>query len=210
MALRGGRSTPWRSRAAAVVFALALYMALAGAAVAAGRCGTHPWCNRALTPAARARLLLAAMSQSDKVGILTGQAGSDVDLPAISWTDGALGAGGLGSGASGATAMPAGTALAANFDRALATRYGNVVGAEVKHRGFDGDFGPTVNLMRTPLGGRTFEAYGEDPFLSAQTAVAWIRGFQRQGVMADAKHFPANNQEGQLGVSPICGLVGSR
>ena len=192
------------------MFALALYMAVAGAAAAAGRCGSHRWCNRALTPAARARLLLAAMSQSDKVGILTGQAGSDVDLPPISWTDGALGAGGLGSGASGATAMPAGTALAANFDRAIATGYGGVVGAEVRHRGFDGDFGPTVNLMRTPLGGRTFEAYGEDPFLAAQTAVAWIRGFQRQGVMADVKHYAANNQEGQAGVSPIFGIYGGR
>jgi beta-glucosidase len=195
-----------------VIAALAaLLIALpACAASAEGRCGSYPWCNTALSPSARAQLLLTAMSQSDKVGVLTGQAASDVGLPAIKFTDGALGAGGLGSGASGATAMPAGIALAANFNQAMAREYGSVVGAEVRHRGFDGDYGPTVNIMRTPLGGRTYEGYGEDPFLAAQTAVGWIDGFQSQGVMADVKHFAANNQEGQIGVSPLSGALGGR
>ena len=192
------------------MLSVAAVFAMPAAANAKGRCGHHPWCNTALSPTARAKLMLAVMSQSDKVGILTGQAGPDVDLPPINWTDGAVGAGGLGSGASGATAMPAATALAANFDRSMASRYGATVGVEVRHRGFDGDFGPTVNIMRTPLGGRTFEAYGEDPFLAGQTAVAWIKGFQRQGVMADVKHFAANNQEGQVGPSPIFGVYGGR
>src|SRR4029077_14042522 len=128
----------------------------------------------------------------------------------ISWTDGAVGAGGLGSGASGATAMPASIALASNFETAMAHRYGGVVGEEVRHRAFDGDFGPTVNLMRTPLGGRTFEAYGEDPYLAGRTAVGWIRRAQAQGVMADAKHYAAHNQEGYLGAPPLQGLIGGR
>jgi beta-glucosidase len=185
-------------------------IAIAPAAAAEGRCGSYPWCNTSLSPSARAQLMLATMSQSDKVAILTGQAASDVGLPAIKFTDGAVGAGGVGSGASGATAMPAGIALAANFNQAMARRYGTVVGEEVRHRGFDGDYGPTVNIMRTPLGGRTYEGYGEDPFLSAQTAVGWIDGFQSQGVMADVKHFAANNQEGQIGISPLSGAVGGR
>ncbi len=180
------------------------------AATAQGRCGAHPWCNTSLAPAQRARLLLRAMSQSDKIGVLTGQAASGVGMPAITWTDGAVGAGGAGSGTSDATAMPAAIALAANFSPAMAYRYGATVGVEVKHRGFDGDYGPTVNIMRTPLGGRTFEAYGEDPFLSAQTAVGWINGFQAQGVMADVKHYAENNQEGQYGVSPLFGAYGGR
>ncbi len=177
---------------------------------AEGRCGSHPWCNTSLSPDERATLLLGAMSQSDKIGVLTGKEESDVGMPPIKWTDGAVGAGGLGSGSNPATAMPAAIALAANFDESMASAYGTVVGQEVKYRGFDGDFGPTVNIMRTPLGGRTFEAYGEDPFLSGQTAVGWIDGFQSQGVMADVKHFAANNQEGQYGVSPIFGVYGSR
>jgi beta-glucosidase len=189
---------------------LAFVSVLSPAARAEGRCGTYSWCDTTLSPEARAGLMLAAMSHSDKVGILTGAAASDVGLPPIKWTDGAVGAGGVGSGGSGATAMPAGMALAANFDPAMASGYGAVVGAEVKHRGFDGDYGPTVNIMRTPLGGRTFEAYGEDPFLAGATAVGWIEGFQAQGVMADVKHYAANNQEGQVGASPLFGVYGGR
>jgi beta-glucosidase len=188
----------------------ALTAALAPSARAEGRCGEHPWCNTSLSPTRRADLLLAAMSEWDKIGVLTGQGASDVGMPAITWTDGALGAGGIGSGGSDATAMPAGVALAANFSQSMAYRYGAVVGTEVRHRGFDGDYGPTVNIMRTPLGGRTYEAYGEDPFLAAQTAVGWIDGLQAQGVMADVKHFAENNQEGQLGVSPLFGVYGGR
>jgi beta-glucosidase len=183
---------------------------LAPAAGAEGRCGEHPWCNTSLSSDERAALLLNAMSESDRIGVLTGKEATDVGMPAIKFTDGAVGAGGLGSGTNPATAMPAAIALAANFDQSAATAYGSVVGEEVRHRGFDGDYGPTVNIMRTPLGGRTFEAYGEDPFLSGQTAVGWIDGFQSQGVMADVKHYAANNQEGQLGVSPVFGVYGSR
>jgi beta-glucosidase len=201
----------WVRRGLIAACALAAALAVLPAyASAEGRCGTYAWCNTALSPARRADLMLAAMSQSDKVGILTGRAASTVGLPAISWTDGAVGAGGVGSGSSDATAMPAGIALAANFNPSMAHRYGGVVGAEVRHRGFDGDYGPTVNIMRTPLGGRTYEAYGEDPFLSAQTAVGWIDGLQAQGVMADVKHFAGNNQEGQDGVGSLAAADGGR
>jgi beta-glucosidase len=58
-------------------------------------------------------------------------------------------------------------------------------------------YAPTVNLLRTPLWGRAFETFGEDPFLTARTAVAWIEGAQSTGVMADVKHFALNNQEGR-------------
>jgi beta-glucosidase len=196
--------------AAACVGALVAASVLPSTSYAEGRCGEHPWCDTALSAEQRATLLLGAMSQSDKVGVLTGREASDVGMPAIKFTDGAVGAGGLGSSANPATAMPAGIALAANFDPSRASSYGAVVGQEVKHRGFDGDYGPTVNIMRTPLGGRTFEAYGEDPFLAGQTAVGWIDGFQAQGPIADVKHFAANNQEGQVGVSPLFGLYGGR
>jgi beta-glucosidase len=60
-------------------------------------------------------------------------------------------------------------------------------------------FAPTVNVMRTPLGGRTFEAYGEDPFLVMSLTVGWIKGAQSEGIIADVKHFAANNQEGDAG-----------
>ncbi len=155
-------------------------------------------------------MLLGAMTREEKIGLLTGTAAPRVGIPPVKFTDGGLGAGGLGAGFGEATAMPAGMALAAGWDSAMAREYGTVVGNEVKNRGFDGVFGPTVNIMRTPLGGRTFEAYGEDPYLAARMASGWILGAQAEGVMADAKHYAANNQEGQLGVPPVQGILGGR
>ena len=197
-------------RAIAAAAALVAALAAPAGANADGRCGTHPWCNTSLSSVERTQLMLGAMSLSDKVGILTGQAAPDVGLPAIRFTDGALGAGGLASESHAATAMPAGIALAANFSPAMARSYGAVVGAEVRHRGFDGDYGPTVNIMRTPLGGRTYESYGEDPFLTSQTAVGWIDGLQAQGVLGDIKHYAANNDDGQFNVGGLTGLDGGR
>jgi beta-glucosidase len=177
---------------------------------AVSRCGSHPWCNTKLSAAKRAHLLLAAMSPSDRIAVLSGDAAPDVGMPAVKATDGAVGAGGLGSSKYKSTAMPAGIALAAGFDPKLAYRFGKTVGAEVRHRGFDADYGPTVNIMRTPLGGRTFEGYGEDPYLAGQIAVGWVKGLQSEGVMADVKHFAVNNQEGQIGSAPLSGVVGGR
>lgn len=195
--------------ACALVFVLALLGVADAHAV--GRCGNHPWCDTSLSPDQRAQLLLGELNQDEKVSLLdSGGSVARLGVPALQITDGALGAGGLGAGHERATAMPAAISLSAAFDPALALRYGAVVGDEVKHRGFDADFGPTVNIMRTPLGGRTYEAYGEDPYLAAQMAVGWIRGLQAQGVMANVKHFAANNQEGQGGVPPGSGAVGGR
>ncbi|MEA2404477.1 MAG: beta-glucosidase, partial [Thermoleophilaceae bacterium] len=75
-------------------------------------------------------------------------------------------------------------------------RYGDVVANEAKNKGNDVVFAPTVNILRTPLNGRTFESYGEDPFLMTRLAVAYVEAVQAQGVIADIKHFAANNQEG--------------
>jgi beta-glucosidase len=194
---------------AAVVTALIAGGGVANAA-AAGRCGPHPWCATSLTPDARAALLLRQLTRDEKITLLTGGAVQRLDVPPVKFTDGGVGAGGLGAGFGRATAMPAGIALAAGFDSKMALAYGSLVGDEVKLRGFDGDYGPTVNIMRTPLGGRTFEAYGEDPFLASRMAVGWIQGAQSQGIIADVKHYAANNQEGQGGVPPGQGAVGGR
>jgi beta-glucosidase len=195
--------------AAACVALMSAAWVLPAGADAQGRCGTYAWCNTSLSPNERATLLENAMSQSDKVAMLTGGAASDVGVPAASFDDGALGVRTTGE-TGDATAFPAGISLAANFDQAMARAYGSAVGAEVREHGYDGDWGPTVNIMRTPLGGRTYEGYGEDPFLDAQTAVGWIDGLQSQGVMATVKHFIENDQEGQVGVSPLFGVVGPR
>ena len=95
-----------------------------------------------------------------------------------------------------ATALPAPLALAATWKPKLAGEAGAVTGDEATKKGNDFVYAPTVNIMRTPLGGRTFEGYGEDPFLDSQMTVPWIEGAQGDGAIAVVKHFAANNQEG--------------
>lgn len=94
-----------------------------------------------------------------------------------------------------ATCMPAAIALAATWNPELARRTGETIGQEARKRGKDIMLAPGVNMIRTPLCGRNFEYYGEDPFLSGRMAVGYIQGIQSQGVAACVKHFAANNQE---------------
>ncbi|AHG92713.1 glycoside hydrolase family 3 domain protein (plasmid) [Gemmatirosa kalamazoonensis] len=94
-----------------------------------------------------------------------------------------------------ATALPSGMAVAASFDRAVATRFGDVIGQETRDLALHVLEGPGLNLARVPQGGRNFEYFGEDPFLTGTMAVAEIRAIQAHGVIAMAKHFVANEQE---------------
>ena len=96
-----------------------------------------------------------------------------------------------------ATAMPATLGLAATFDTNLARVYGAVIGQEAKQRGKNIMLGPSLNIQRTPLGGRSFEYMGEDPYLTSRIAVNYILGEQGQGIGSCAKHFAMNNQEYQ-------------
>lgn len=94
-----------------------------------------------------------------------------------------------------ATALPAAICLAATWNPELAQQAGQVIGQEARKRGKDIMLGPGVNIMRTPLCGRNFEYYGEDPLLAGRMAVGYIKGVQSQGVASCVKHFAANNQE---------------
>jgi beta-glucosidase len=194
---------------AAMLLAAAMCVGTGATAQAEGRCGTHPWCDTSLSPVTRADMVLAQMTTEEKVDFLGGdsfqggtQSGPDnhtgvqdgvprLDVPTVYYTDGPL-----GPRQGSSTGMPAPLGLAATFNPAMARLYGEVVGNEARDKGNDAIFGPTVNIMRTPLGGRTYEAFGEDPFLTSSIAVPWIDGAQSQGVMADVKHFAENNQEG--------------
>ena len=94
-----------------------------------------------------------------------------------------------------ATYLPTGSALAATWNPELARLHGEVLGAEARERGKDVILGPGINVVRTPLCGRNFEYYSEDPCLIAELVVPAIQGIQAQGVAACAKHFACNNQE---------------
>jgi len=91
--------------------------------------------------------------------------------------------------------LPSPSALGATWDVDLVYRVAAALGAEARSKGVDVLLAPTVNLMRTPLGGRGFEFFAEDPVLTAGLASAYVRGVQSAGVGATVKHFVANDSE---------------
>src|SRR3954452_3089435 len=91
--------------------------------------------------------------------------------------------------------LPSATALAATWDLTLAYRYGAALAAEAHRKSVDVVLGPTISLHRSPLGGRHFEAFSEDPLLTARLAAAYTRGLQDHGVGATLKHYVANDFE---------------
>jgi beta-glucosidase len=94
-----------------------------------------------------------------------------------------------------ATAFPAGIAMASSWDVELVEAEGRAIAQQAKALGRDMILAPTVNIARTPLWGRNFEGYGEDPYLAARMGVAYVRGVQGERVIPSVKHFAANNQE---------------
>ncbi|MEU1204688.1 glycoside hydrolase family 3 C-terminal domain-containing protein [Nocardia sp. NPDC005825] len=91
--------------------------------------------------------------------------------------------------------LPSGTALAATWDRDLLTDIGALIAAEARRKDVYAVLGPTINLHRSPLGGRHFECFSEDPMLTAEMADAYVRAVQAHGVSACPKHYVANDSE---------------
>jgi beta-glucosidase len=94
-----------------------------------------------------------------------------------------------------ATCFPTAAALGSSWDPELAAEVARAIGLEAKGQGIQLLLGPGVNMKRSPLCGRNFEYYSEDPVLSAGLAAAFVKGVQSRGVGACVKHFAANNQE---------------
>ncbi len=117
-------------------------------------------------------------------------------IVAMKLTDGPNGARGSGGpGAPPAACFPVGTALAATWDVDLVAQVARALGREARDRAAHVLLAPTLNLHRSPLAGRNFECFSEDPHLAARMAVAVVRGVQAEGVAACAKHFVANDSE---------------
>ncbi len=95
------------------------------------------------------------------------------------------------------TYLPCNSALAATWNRKLAYATGSVLGEEARGRGKDVILAPGINIKRSPLCGRNFEYFSEDPYLTGELAVPFIQGVQQWDVAACVKHFAANNQETQ-------------
>jgi beta-glucosidase len=146
--------------------------------------------------------LLAQMTLEEKIQMLHGQRrrgyiGYVPSIPRLGIPELALTDGPAGVRHGPGTAFPAPVALAATWDRALAHDYGAALGSETRAKGQNILLGPMVNVVRVPEGGRNFETFGEDPYLTSQIASAEIQGIQSQGVIAEVKHYAANNQEKQ-------------
>lgn len=161
------------------------------------------------------KMLIDQMSIAEKCAILSGK---DVwhtrdverlEIPAITLSDGPSGlrkqAGKgdhLGLNASTkATCMPSSATVANSWDIEIAEQVGRVIGQEAAVQGVQVLLGPGLNTKRSPLCGRNFEYYAEDPYLSGKLAAAFIRGIQQNGVAACPKHFAANSQESRRMIS---------
>ncbi|MFI0977230.1 MFS transporter [Streptomyces sp. NPDC021093] len=160
---------------------------------------------------------VARLSLEEKAALATGatwwttEALPHVGVPGIRLSDGPHGlrlqnedrADHLGiNDSTPATCFPPAVTLASSWDTELAERVGRALGRESLAHGVHVLLGPGVNIKRSPLCGRNFEYFSEDPLLSGILGTAWVNGVQSQGVGASLKHFAANNQEaGRMSVS---------
>ncbi len=145
----------------------------------------------------RVESLLMSMTPEEKIDYIGGTKGFYImgiprlGLPEIKLTDGPVGTHKDGK----STAYPAGVLTAATWDTALVYRLGKELGRDSRARGVHVLLAPGINILRAPMGGRNFEYFSEDPFLTARIGVAYVKGLQDEKVVATVKHFAANNQE---------------
>lgn len=99
------------------------------------------------------------------------------------------------NGSQPSTCFPTAATIANAWDPSLGERIGAALGREASHIGVDVVLGPGLNIKRSPLGGRNFEYFSEDPYLAGKVAAAYVRGIQSTGVSACPKHFAVNSQE---------------
>lgn len=146
--------------------------------------------------------LLKKLTLSEKVELLSGidmwhtKALPHHGIPSVRTSDGPNGVRGTKffDGVK-AACFPCGTGLGATFNQELLEEAGRLMGKEARAKGAHVILGPTINMQRSPLGGRGFESLGEDPFLAGLGAAAIVRGIQSEGILATIKHFVCNDHE---------------
>ncbi len=160
----------------------------------------------------RARKLAGAMTLDEKIGMIHGaqlfrtKGVERLGIPPLTMSDGPMGIRqefrsdswkAIGLTDDYVTYLPCNSALAATWNRKLAREAGGVLGAEARGRGKDVILAPGINIKRSPLCGRNFEYFSEDPHLTGELAAAFVQGIQEWDVAACVKHFAVNNQETQ-------------
>ncbi|MFI6295550.1 beta-glucosidase [Nonomuraea sp. NPDC050790] len=146
--------------------------------------------------------LINKLDLSTKIRLLTGAdmwslpAIPEIGLDRLVMSDGPIGVRGeQWSAVDPSIALPSPTALAATWDAGLVRRVGRLLAQEARRKGVHVLLAPTINLHRTPLGGRHFECFSEDPFLTGEICAAYVEGVQDGGVATTPKHFVANDFE---------------
>ena len=156
---------------------------------------------------ARVSDLLDRLTLDEKISLLNGTSSTTnpvprLGIPPMEMVDSGEGVFGGSKDMSGpATQFPGGVEMCSTWDPALIGRMAEAIGVEVHNKGTGASvlLGPAVNLARSPFGGRNGEFLGEDPYLNARMAVAYIQGIQRTGVGACIKHYVCNNEESDRG-----------
>jgi beta-glucosidase len=168
------------------------------------------------TPDIESRIdgLLKQMSLAEKVSLLHGNSKFNtagikrLNIPPMALSDGPHGVrrenalhswAPAGRNDDHSTYLPTGSALAATWNPEMARLFGETLGAEARHRGKDIILGPGINIVRTPVCGRNFEYFGEDPYQIGKMAAEVVRGIQNNDVAACVKHYALNNQEWNRG-----------
>lgn len=155
----------------------------------------------AQSPREQALAMLAKMNQTEKLAMVHGWGGPYVGdvpantrlgIPAINLEDGPQG---VADGVNEVTCWPSSLAIAAAWDEINMFTWASAMATEQKMKGTNVMLGPDINIARVPLGGRIFEMFGEDPFLTSTLVVPSVIGIQSEGVVATAKHFIDNDQE---------------
>lgn len=154
--------------------------------------------------------LLQQLTLFEKISLLSGRDSWNtvsiprLNIPSLTMTDGPHGARTSQPDAgrsisSPTTAFPTGVSMASTWNPTLIEETGQALAEETLAAGCDILLGPCVNIVRTPIAGRNFESYSEDPFLAGQIGAAYVRGLQSRGVGALLKHYALNNQEIERG-----------
>ncbi len=148
------------------------------------------------------QLILEQMTLDEKLAMLAGAdlwynvRNERLGIPAMKVTDGPNGARGTeGDMAPKSAVFPVGVAMGATWNPELIEEIGQALADETKTKSSHILLAPTVNMHRTPLAGRNFECFSEDPFLTGKIAVGYIKGLQKEGVGACIKHYVCNDQE---------------
>jgi beta-glucosidase len=171
----------------------------------------RPWLNPNQSPGCRALEAIAGMSLEEKLAELGGITGRSankrIGLTSGGGSDGPNGIATMGSTpqarGKNVTAFANAVTLAATWNRDLASQYGKALGEEFVGKGSNSVLGPTINIMRTWRWGRNGETFSEDPYLTAEFAVAEIKALNAQRVLTVLKHYAGNNQENtRCGVMP--------